>query len=63
MGLVRTLVTVALTINTYFMAKHIKGKHNVIADLLSRCQVDKARMVAPWLDEEPTPFSPTSLPW
>ena len=63
MGLVRTLVTVALTNNTHFMAKHIKGKHNVIADLLSRCQVDKARMVAPWLNKEPTPFSPTWLPW
>lgn len=43
MGLVRTLVS-AMQCNVVFHAEHIPGKHNVIADCVSHCQVEKARL-------------------
>ena len=63
MALIRTLVSVTLNYNIHFMAKHIPGKKNVIADLLSRSQVTKALQVAPWLDKTPVAFPPQWLPW
>ena len=52
MSLVRRLVLASLKYNVYFRAKHIPGKHNVICDLLSRFYLQKARVLAPWLDKE-----------
>ena len=63
MNLVRTLVAASLIHNIQFRAKHIPGKHNIIADFLSRSQVSKALEVAPWLDKEPSKIPPERLPW
>ena len=63
MNLVRSLVSSSLINNVQFMAKHIPGKHNIIADHLSRSQVSKARAVAPWLDPHPTSINQEWLPW
>ena len=53
MVLVRRLVLSALKFNILFKAKHIPGKHNNIADRLSRFQVNEARCLAPWLAKNP----------
>ena len=63
MSLVRTLVLASLTNNILFLSKHIPGRHNVIADHLSRSQVHKAHELAPWLEAHPTPFPLEWLPW
>ena len=52
MSLVRRLVLTSLKYNVYFRAKHIPGKHYVICDLLSRFYLQKAQVLAPWLDKE-----------
>jgi hypothetical protein len=54
MKLIRRLVLAALKFNVVFRAKHIAGKHNVIADQLSRFQFQKVRSVALWLCQEQT---------
>ncbi|KAK2154569.1 hypothetical protein NP493_2169g00014 [Ridgeia piscesae] len=53
MKLVRQLVLACLRYNILFQARHVPGYQNVIADLLSRLQFEKARQIASWLD--PTP--------
>ena len=63
MSLIRTLVMSALTNNIHFVAKHIPGKRNIIADLLSRSQVHKALQVAPWLNKTPVAIPAPWLPW
>ena len=63
MSLIRALVTSTLLDNIQFRAKHIPGRHNIIADFLSRCQVKKAQAVAPWLDPSPVQFPQEWLPW
>ena len=62
MKLVRKLVLCSLTHNIHFRARHIPGKHNVIPDLLSRSQFQKARKLAPWLDSLPTPTPEECMP-
>ena len=63
MHLVRQLVVTCLQFNIAFRAKHIPGKHNQLADMISRLQMDSARRLRPSLDAEPT-TSPTHwLPW
>ena len=62
MVLVRELVMSCLKYNILFKAKHIPGKTNIVADLLSRLQVLKARQVAPWLSPVPTTLPPHLLP-
>jgi hypothetical protein len=37
-------------------AKHIPGKSNTIADLISRNQHKRAREIAPWLNPHPNPI-------
>ena len=56
MILLRKLVLACLNFNILFTAKHIKGKHNVIPDFISRFQMQHARQLAPWLDLHPTPI-------
>ncbi|MCP3932783.1 MAG: hypothetical protein GY705_27235, partial [Bacteroidetes bacterium] len=63
MGMIRKMVVLAMLNNVMFSAVHIKGRHNVIADLLSRFQVEKVRKIAPWLDATATPIPSHYLPW
>ena len=63
MVLVRALVVSSLQYNIVFTAEHIPGRHNVIADHLSRCQVRNAKALAPWLDKLPQQLDPAWLPW
>ncbi|XP_069108938.1 uncharacterized protein [Argopecten irradians] len=54
MKLVRKLVLTSLRLNFMFCAEHIQGKRNVLADHLSRLQVDRFRLLAPHMDRDPT---------
>ena len=63
MQLVRSLVLCSLKYNIVFKAKHIPGKSNTIADLLSRCQVDQARRRFPALAPLPVCVPKELLPW
>jgi len=54
MRLVRSLVTTSLKYNILFRAEHVPGRHNIIPDLLSRFQFQKARQMAPWLHTAPS---------
>ena len=45
MKLVRHLVLKCMQFNIHFKAKHIPGKHNVLADLLSRSRLQDARSI------------------
>jgi len=58
MKLVRRLVLASLHFNIIFRAKHIPGKSNIIADLLSRLQFQKAHTTAPWLAASKTTIPP-----
>ena len=63
MSLIRSLVVACLKYNIMFVAKHIPGKHNVIADLLSRSQFTAAQKINPALDKTPQQIPATWLPW
>jgi hypothetical protein len=63
MALVRQLVLATRNHNILFAAKHIPGKTNIVADFLSRSQVEKAREAGPWLDPLPQTIPPHLLPW
>ena len=63
MLLVRQLVVTCLQFNIAFRATHIPGKHNQLADMISRLQMDSARGLRPSLDAEPTTFPTHWLPW
>ncbi|MCP3932809.1 MAG: hypothetical protein GY705_27365, partial [Bacteroidetes bacterium] len=63
MAMIRKMVVVSMLNNVMFSAAHIPGKHNIVADLLSRFQTSKVRKVAPWLDEEETKVPANLLPW
>ena len=41
LALVRQLVLICLSQNIYFRARHVPGRHNVLADSLSRLQVER----------------------
>ena len=60
MKLVRRLVLACLRFNILLRSRHVPGYQNIIADHLSRLQIDKARQKAPWLDATPVP-SPAAL--
>ncbi|VDI70685.1 Hypothetical predicted protein [Mytilus galloprovincialis] len=53
MFLIRRLVLHCLRNNVNFKAKHIYGSKNVLADALSRQQVQKFHRLAPWADTVP----------
>jgi hypothetical protein len=69
MIMVRHLVLKCLQFNILFRAKHIAGKRNVLADFLSRLQVEEFRKQAPHAQPFPcqipekffTPFRPNIL--
>ena len=63
MHLVRQLVSTCLINNVQFAAKHIPGRHNLLPDLLSRLQVPKAQVTAPWLAKLPSAVPDEWLPW
>lgn len=44
----------SLSHNVHFIAKHISGKSNKAADLLSRLQMDEFKVQFPFMDNEPT---------
>ncbi|XP_069133139.1 uncharacterized protein [Argopecten irradians] len=56
MVLVRRFVLMSLRLNILFSAEHIPGKDNILADHLSRLQVELFRQVAPHMDQHPTPI-------
>lgn len=58
MHLVRLLVSVCLSHNILFKAKHIPGCHNNIADALSRLQFARFRALAPDADHSPAVIPP-----
>ena len=61
MSLVRNLTLLTLQNNFYFKAMHIPGSKNEIADSLSRFQVERFRMLAPWANKYPQPIPKTPL--
>ena len=63
MILIRRLVICAMRFNIMFKAKQLPGKYNVVADKLSRFQLQEAWKTAPWLDKEPETLPVTILPW
>jgi hypothetical protein len=58
MHLVRNLVSLCLKHNLHFKAVHIPGYQNILADSLSRLQIQKFRLLAPWAAPHPTPIPP-----
>jgi len=53
MSLVRSLVSACLRYNILFRARHVPGIENVLADCLSRFQVDRFKQLAPWARPQP----------
>jgi hypothetical protein len=58
MVLVRRLVLTCLRYNILFQAYHIPGVKNILADALSRLQVEEFRRLAPLAAKQPTPIPP-----
>ena len=52
--LIRQLVLICLQYNILFRARHIQGKKNILADSLSRLQVDKFKALATNVEESPS---------
>ena len=63
MRLMRRLVLCCMQNNILLKAKHIPGKRNVLADLLSHFQVAQAKQVAPWILDKPAQLPASILPW
>ncbi|PFX27885.1 uncharacterized protein LOC111327038 [Stylophora pistillata] len=55
MFFVRKLVLACLRHNIVFKAKHTTGVSNILADTLSRLQVQAFKQIAPQMDSSPTP--------
>ena len=55
MFLIRRLVITCLRNNVNFRAVHINGSRIILADLLSRQQLEKFHQLAPWTDSCPVP--------
>lgn len=53
MKLVRKFVLACLFNNVQIRVEHVKGINNILADKLSRLQVDSFRSLAPWADKDP----------
>lgn len=64
MPLMRRITFVAAQQNFVFVSRHVPGKHNSIADALSRLQLDRFRKLA--IEAEPFPCKvppPTEVLW
>jgi len=55
MFLIRKLVLSCLRYNVHFQARHIAGTKNILADKLSRLQVQQFHQLAPSADQLPVP--------
>ena len=53
MSLVRELFFIAAKYNFNITLRHIQGKYNVFADLLSRLQVAKFKEMCHWAEKDP----------
>lgn len=62
LGLLRAMVLICLRNNIFFRARHIPGVRNVLADSLSRLQVDKFHTLSRGMDPAPTPLPAHLLP-
>ena len=62
LGLLRAMVLICLRNNIFFRARHIPGVKNVLADSLSRLQVDKFHTLSRGMDPTPTPLAAHLLP-
>ena len=62
MELIRLLVLLCLTFNVNFVARHIPGRKNTLADKLSRCQVEEFKALAAWANPIPTAVPRHLLP-
>jgi hypothetical protein len=62
MQMVRYLVLRCLKLNIMFRAKHIPGKNNILADRLSRLQVEEFRTLAPNAQKTPSKIPEELLP-
>lgn len=62
MALIRRLVFTCLSFNINFMARHVPGRINILADKLSRGQVDEFRTLAPGANIMPTEIPVHCLP-
>ena len=60
--LLRAMVLICLRNNILFWARHIPGVKNVLADSLSRLQVDKFHTLSRGMDPIPTPLAAHLLP-
>jgi len=61
MKLVRRLVVASMKFNILMKAEHIPGHFNILADLLSRFQIQQFRARAPYMNREPTLVDITQL--
>lgn len=62
MKMVRHMVLCCLKFNILFKSKHIPGKRNVLADCLSRLQVQHFKKLAPQVNKLPTTVPTKFLP-
>ena len=62
LALVRQLVLICLSHNIYFRARHVPGRHNVLADSLSRLQVERFLSLTRGMDSLPTTIPPHLQP-
>ena len=63
MSLIRQLVMSTMKWKIDFKAKHIPGKSNLVADLLSRFQIQAAFQAVPWLKSTAEEVPQELLPW
>ena len=62
LGLLRAMVLICLGNNIFFRARHIPGVKYLLADSLSRLQVDKFHTLSRGMDPTPTPLPAHLLP-
>ncbi len=63
MSLLRRIIVIAMLQDINICGVHIPGRHNVIADLLSRFQVAKALAMGPWLRPLPVEIPKRMMLW